>query len=153
MSKASWKKQDGVEVCVKPTKYILVTCRSTTAEENKTLSKNFSVIQVYNHELSSMDLEKMAFDLLIVDVSKKENHLFMEIALPTAGALNIAIVVLKQSMTNYQDLVKAMDAHVISSVVSLEGEDFGKFLVKTKLPRLTSRWLYFLKRLWTYVTK
>ena len=161
MSKASWKKssdekdiesekQAGFST---PSKFMLVTCRRTTDDENKTLSKNFKSIMVYNAQLTGSDLQKLDFDLLIVDVSHRANHLFLEMASPAATALNIPIIVLKKSLTNYAALVEALDAYVVSSVAAMEGDDFLKFLVKDKLPKFQGRCVHFLERLWAYVTK
>ena len=78
------------EAVVAPTRYILVSCRPLEDAENKVLSKNFKNIIVYNAALNSgnLDLSKMTFDLLVIDVSQKENHLFLEIVSPMAVGLN-----------------------------------------------------------------
>ena len=129
------------EPAVQPTRYILVTCRPLEDAENKVLSKNFKNIVVYNSALNSgnLDLNKMSFDLLVIDVSKKENHLFLEIISPMAPGLNIPIIVLKKKMSNYVQLVEALEAYVVSKIEDLDGQNFFNFLVKNKLPKLDNQ--------------
>ena len=124
-----------------PKKYILVTCRDLEAAEKAVLSQNFQQIIPYHAPLSSgkTDLAEMAFDLIIVAAREQSNHLFLEIVAPQAKALEIPVIVLKQSLTNSKALAKEMDAFVISSVSSLSGENFIRFLTKQKLPKLASR--------------
>ena len=143
------------ETVVAPTRYILVSCRPLEDAENKVLSKNFKNIIVYNAALNSgnLDLSKMTFDLLVVDVSQKENHLFLEIVSPMAAGLNIPIIVLKKKLSNYGELVEALEAYVVSRIEDLEGQNFFNFLVKNKLPKLDNKCSNLFKRCLSVVLK
>ena len=140
---------------VNPTSYILVSCRPLEDAENKVLSKNFKNIIVYNSALNSgnLDLSKMTFDLLVVDVSKKENHLFLEIVSPMAASLNIPVIVLKKKYSNYSELVEALEAYVVSRIEDLEGQNFFNFLVKSKLPKLDNKCFNIFKKFLSVVLK
>ena len=129
------------EPVVQPTRYILVSCRPLEDAENKVLSKNFKNIIVYNSALNSgnLDLNKMSFDLLVIDVSNKDNHRFLEVVSPMAAGLNAPIIVLKKKMSNYVELVEALEAYVVSKIEDLEGQNFFNFLVKNKLPKLDNK--------------
>lgn len=161
MSNAPWMNKEGDKievapiVAVKPNKYILVTCRAIASNEAKILSKNFKAIMSYNPTLNSgnLDLNNMPFDMLIIDVSNKDSHLFLEIISPQAKALNIPIIVLKRKASNYKLLVEALEAYVISKIEDLEGENFLNFLVKNKLPKLDSTCLNLLKGCFTLLSK
>jgi len=138
----------------KPSKYILVTCRMLTASENKALSKNFKQIIVYNSALnSSFDIASMAFDLLVIDASQKENHMFLEIVSASLPGLNIPAIVLKKRFSNYKDLASGLDAYVVSRIEDLEGPNFFSFLTKSKLPKLRSRLRILLKKLFALLLK
>ena len=161
MNQALWlKKRNELkavasESVVPPTRYILVSCRPLEDSENKVLSKNFKNIIVYNSALNSgnLDLSKMTFDLLVIDVSKKENHLFLEIVSPMAAGLNVPIIVLKKKMSNYDQLVEALEAYVVSKIEDLEGQNFFNFLVKNKLPKLDNKCSNLFKRCLSAVLK
>jgi hypothetical protein len=161
MNQALWlKKRNELkavasESVVPPTRYILVSCRPLEDSENKVLSKNFKNIIVYNAALNSgnLDLSKMTFDLLVIDVSKKENHLFLEIVSPMAAGLNVPIIVLKKKMSNYDQLVEALEAYVVSKIEDLEGQNFFNFLVKNKLPKLDNKCSNLFKRCLSAVLK
>ena len=143
------------EAVVAPTRYILVSCRPLEDAENKVLSKNFKNIIVYNAALNSgnLDLSKMTFDLLVIDVSQKENHLFLEIVSPMAAGLNIPIIVLKKKLSNYGELVEALEAYVVSRIEDLDGQNFFNFLVKNKLPKLDNKCINIFKRCLSVVLK
>ena len=54
----------------KISKYILVTCRALEDAEKRILNKNFPHIHVYSASLDKgVDIEKLAFDLMVVDAS------------------------------------------------------------------------------------
>ena len=143
----------------KSKQYILVTCRSCTDDEKKVLSKNFKSIVVYNSSLNSgnVDLSKMHFDLLVIDLScskKKENHVFLEIVTPMAKSLNIPIIVLKRTLSNYVDLVEALEGFVLSKIpLDLEGQQFLNALVKKSLPKLNSSCSHLFNKLFSFLSK
>jgi len=128
--------------------YLLVTCRDMTTDENLILSKNFKQIVVYHAELNSKatNLTTLSFDLLIVDISNRANHNFLEMVAPQAKTLGIKLLVLKKSMTNYQDLVDALEATVLSAIHDLEGGNFENFVNKTKLPKFVNRGVHMFKK-------
>ena len=137
------------------TKYILVTCRSLTTDESAILAKNFKTIIVYHALLNAaqMDLTQMTFDLLVLDASDAANHTFLETVTPSCVALNIPILVLKKSYSNYADLVAGLNAtssttvaYPISRIQDLTGANFFLSLLKTKLPKLESRVITLLKK-------
>lgn len=137
-----------------PTKYLLVTCRALTADENKVLAKNFQTIIVYHAGLNGqMDLSKMAFDLLVVDASKPENHLFLEIVTPSCAQLNIPILLLKKKFSNCKALGEGLGAYIVSRIEALDGVNFFRSLVKTKLPHLENRLLTFIKKVFAFLSK
>lgn len=142
-------------VSTTPQRYILVVCRGTTSEENKTLSKNFNNIVLYHSELNNghFDLNSMQFDLLIIDASNKANHTFLEVVSAQAKNANIPIIVLKKSLTNYEELVEALDASVIKSVEDFSKKDFLLFLTKNKVPKLAGRLKHCLKALFSLLSK
>jgi hypothetical protein len=132
----------------KPSKYILVTCRDLDLAEKRILGKNFQQIHVYNSALDhAFDLSKLAFDLMVIDASKAENHTFLEMIAPSCAGLNIPIIVLGCSLSNYKKLAEDLQAYIISRIEDLEGPNFFLFLTKTKLRKLQSRWVTVLKRL------
>lgn len=139
----------------KPSKYILVTCRALEDAEKRILNKNFQQIHVYSSTLDKgrVDLERLAFDLMVVDASRSENHTFLEMIAPASIPLNIPIVVLKQSFSNYKDLAQDLGAYMISRIEDLEGPNFFLFLTKTKLPKLQSRWIVLAKRFFRMLFK
>lgn len=124
-----------------PKRFILVVCRPTTSDENKILSKNFSNIVLYHSELNSgqLDLSLMNFDLLIIDVSNRSNHVFVEVVSAQAKALNIPIIVLKKSLTNYEELSESLEASVIKTIEDFNKSDFALFLTKDTIPKLEGR--------------
>jgi len=139
----------------KPSKYILVTCRALEDSEKRILNKNFHQIHVYSSILDQgrLDLEKLAFDLMVVDASVSANHTFLEMIAPASIPLNIPIVVLKQSFSNYKELAQDLQAYMISRIEDLEGPNFFLFLTKTKLPKLQSRWIVLAKRFFRMLFK
>ena len=141
-----WKKNENGDL-QPPTRFILATCRATTSDENVILNKHFKNIVSYHSELNAgnFDLSQLAFDLLIIDVSNKANHVFLEVINNQAKVLQIPIIVLKKSMTNYHKLVDALGASVISSVEDFDKKDFLLYLTRSKLPKLSSRIKHFLK--------
>jgi len=112
------------------------------------LNKNFQQIHVFNSALDSgrLDLSKLAFDLLVIDASKAENHTYLEMIAPSCAGLNIPIIVLRQSLSNYKKLAEDLEAYMVSRIEDLEGPNFFLFLTKTKLRKLQSRWITLLKR-------
>ena len=138
----------------KPSKYILVTCRDLTLVEKRILGKNFQQIHVFQHALDSqLDLTKLAFDLLVIDASSAENHTFLEMIAPSCAPLNIPIIVLGCSLSNYKKLAEDLQAYIISRIENLEGPNFFLFLTKTKLRKLQSRWITVAKRLFRLLFK
>ena len=138
----------------KQSKYILVTCRALEHAEKRILNKNFPHVHVYSASLDKgVDIEKLAFDLMVVDASRSENHTFLEMIAPASIPLNIPIVVLKQSFSNYKDLAQDLQAYMISRIEDLEGPNFFLFLTKTKLPKLQSRWIVLAKRFFRMLCK
>jgi hypothetical protein len=131
----------------KPTRYILVTCRSLNVNESKVLSKNFKNIILFDPNLhaANTDLNTFTFDLLMINVNGKDSHLFLEIVTPQARALNIPVIVVKKSASNYKHLVEALGAYVVSRIEDLDGDNFFNFLVKEKIPKLENRIFTFLK--------
>ena len=136
-------------------KYVLAICRALEPEENKILGNNFKNIVVYNSELHSntFDLSKMSFDLLIIDVSSKDNHQFLEVIAPMCPSQRVAVVFLKKKFSNYDELVEALDAFEISKVADLTGPNFMNFLVKKKLPKLNNRCFHLFKKVAKLVIK
>jgi len=151
MNQDAWLKRRAeckTAVHEKPSKYILVTCRDLEVAEKRILGKNFQQVHVYNSALDhGFDLSKLAFDLMVIDASRPENHTFLEMIAPSCASLNIPIIVLKQPLSNYKKLAEDLQAFVIGVVEDLEGPNFFLFLMKTKLRKLESRWLTVLKRL------
>ena len=139
----------------KVTRYIMVTCRPLNADESKVLSKNFKNIILFDANLhaANTDLDSFAFDLLIINVSNKESHLFLEIVSPQAKSLNIPIIVVKRSLSNYKQLVDALGAYVVSRIEDLDGTNFLNFLVKEKLPKLESKLKNLFLSCWSLVSK
>ena len=131
----------------KPSKYVLVTCRELTPAENQILSKNFKQISVFSPVLNSgnLDPSKMPCDLLIVDATKGQNHVFLEILKPMCDAQGVPIIVLKKKLSNYKQLASDLEAFVISRFEDLVGDAFFAFLTKTRLTKLRPRWLTLLK--------
>jgi hypothetical protein len=120
-------------------KYIIVQCRPRTTDENKILTKNFTKIIEYNAELTNCkNLSQLDFDLLIIDITIPANHLFLEVITPQAKKLGYAIVMLKKTMSNYEDIIKQLECFVISEFEDLEGGHFLQSLLRTKLPKLKS---------------
>ena len=70
-----------------------------------------------------------------------------------AKAQNVPIIVLKKSLSNYVELVEALEAYVISSIEDLDGANFFNFLVKTKLPKLNTTCSHLFTKLVSLVTK
>lgn len=157
MDSVTWqnRKRDKGASVEAPTKFLLVTCRSLSSSEQKILSKNFKNIHLYNAALSSdnMDLTALTFDLLIVDASKRENYLFLEVVGGQCAALNIPIIVLKRRFTNSKDLALQLDAYVIDELADLTGPNFFRSLTKDKLVRLQSRIWTLLKKLFMLFVK
>ena len=139
----------------KPSKYILVTCRSLEDAEKRVLNKNFQQIHVFNSVLDSgrLDLSKLACDLLVIDASVAANHTYLEMIAPSCAPLNIPIIVLRQSFSNYKKLAEDLGAYMISRIEDLEGPNFFLFLTKTKLRKLQSRWITLLKRAFRLLLK
>ena len=137
----------------KPSKYILVTCRALEDAEKRVLCKNFQQIHVFNSALDKPDLSKLAFDLLVIDASKTENHTFLEMIAPSCAPLNIPIIVLRQSFSNYKKLAEDLGAYMISRIEDMEGPNFFLFLTKTKVRKLQSRWITLAKRLFRLLFK
>ena len=167
MDQATWLKQkqeNDVGKCAPPVgksavssrRAILSTCRDLTVAEMKLLNKHFPNVIVYHAGLNSsqMDLSKMVFDLLVLDMRKAEDHLFLEVVSPSC---TIPVIVLKKSFSNYKDLVaelaKVAQVFVISEVVDLDGDNFFLGLVKSKLPKLQSRIWTFLKKVFALLSK
>jgi len=158
MNQELWLKRRAASAAApleKPSKYVLVTCRSLSAGENKALSKNFKQIIVYNSALNSgnLDIASMAFDLLVIDASQKENHMFLENISALLPGLNIPAIVLKKRFSNYKDLATGLDGYVVSRIEDLEGPNFFSFLTKSKLPKLRSRLRTLLKKLFALLLK
>ena len=137
----------------KPSKYILVTCRSLEDAEKRVLNKNFQQIHVFSSALDRPDLSKLAFDLLVIDASQPANHTFLEMIAPSCTPLNIPIIVLRQSFSNYKKLAEDLGAFMISRIEDMEGPNFFLFLTKTKLRKLQSRWITLAKRLFRLLFK
>ena len=138
----------------KPSKYILVTCRSLEDAEKRVLNKNFQQIHVFSPTLDKgLDISKVAFDLLVIDASVAENHTFLEMVAPSCTPLNIPIIVLRQSFSNYKKLAGDLGAYMISRIEDMEGPNFFLFLTKTKLCKLQSRWITLAKRLFRLLFK
>jgi hypothetical protein len=120
-------------------KYILVQCRPRTTDENKVLTKNFTKIIEYNPELTNCkNLSQLDFDLLIIDITIPANHLFLEVVASQAKQMGYAIVMLKKTLSNYDQLVKELECFVISEIENLEGGHFFQSLLRKKLPKLNS---------------
>jgi hypothetical protein len=136
-----------------PKRFILITCRDVTIEEQAVLNKQFPVVIVYHAGLNSsqMDLSAMSFDLLVIDARPAENHIFMEAIKDQASKLNIPFIVLKKSKTNSKALASALGAFVVSEIK--DGANFFLTLVRSKLPRLESRFVSILKKLFALLTK
>ena len=132
----------------KPSKYILVTCRDLAIEEKRILGKNFQQVHVFNSALDHgrLDLSQMAFDLMVIDASRPENHTYLEMIAPSCAPLNIPIIVLGISLSNYKKLAEDLQAYIVSKIEDLEGPNFFLFLTKTKLRKLQSRWITLAKR-------
>ena len=147
--------QQNGDVSALPKQFILVTCRDLTVTESQTLNKNFPQVIVYHAGLNSsqMDLSKMNFDLLVIDARREENHLFLEIVSSQAKALNIPIIVLKKTLSNYKDLAVSLEAYVLSKIEQLDGPNFFLSLVKARVPKLQSRWLILLKKLFALLSR
>jgi hypothetical protein len=128
---------------------ILVISRDLTAAEKKLLNKNFPRVIPYDAGLNSseMDLSKMAFDLLCIDSRVPENQLFLEIIHPSASALGIPITLLKRKFCNGNALAEALGAYVIKCIEDIDGPNFFLQFVKKRLPKLQSRWVTLLKKL------
>ena len=143
------------DVSASPKQFILVTCRDLSVAESQTLNKNFPQVIVYHAGLNSsqMDLSKMNFDLLVIDARREENHLFLEIVSSQAKALNIPIVILKKTLSNYKDLAVSLEAYVLSKIEQLDGPNFFLSLVKARVPKLQSRWLILLKKLFALLSR
>ena len=138
----------------KPSKYILVTCRNLEDAEKRVLNKNFQQIHVFNSVLDKgLDLTKLAFDLLVIDASQAANHTYLEMIAPSCAGLNIPIIVLRQSFSNYKKLAEDLQAYMISRIEDLEGANFFLFLTKTKLRKLQNRWITLAKRLFRMLFK
>ncbi len=154
MDQATWlkQKQSTVEAALKaePKQIIFVSCRDLVDYEKKLLSKNFPRVIDYTAGLNGeMDLSKIAFDLLFIDVRRPENHLFLEIVKPSCTLLNIPIIVLKRKFSNCKELVSELgpNAYSLYKIEDLEGPNFFFALVKSKLPKLESRIWTLLKKL------
>ena len=147
MSNPLWSKTNNTNET--PKRYILVMCRRTTSEENLILAKRFKNILAYHSELNSdrYDLSTMEFDLMIIDISEKANHVFLEVISNQAKGLNIPIILLKKSMTNYDAVVDALEAIVIKTIEDFDKKDFLLFLTKNKIPKLNGRFIHCLKGL------
>ena len=139
----------------KPSRYILVTCRALNANESKVLSKNFKNIIMFDPNLhaANTDLNSFAFDLLMINVSDKESHLFLEIISPQAKALEIPIVVVKRSLSNYKQLVEALGAYVISRIEDMDGTNLINLFLKEKLPKLENRVVTLFKSCFSMASK
>lgn len=129
-------------------RFILVTCRPTTKDENTVLNAVFSQIVVYHPELHSgrFDLSSMAFDLLVVDISNDSSRNFLATVHKQANAQSLPIIVLKKSMPNYKDMVKALGALVISAIEEFENDNLLLALTKTKIPKVAGRVKHLLLR-------
>jgi hypothetical protein len=135
-------------VKAQPTRFIMVTCRSLSASESKTLSKNFKNIVLYDNNLHSAntDLTKFTFDLLLINPCNKDNHLYMEIISSQAKQLNIPFIVVKRKLSNYKLLVESLSAYIVSKIPSdLESNGLINFLLKEKLPKLDNQCFNFIK--------
>jgi hypothetical protein len=58
----------------------------------------------------------------------------------------VPIIVLKKALSNSKELAASLDAYVLSKIEQLDGPNFFLSLVKAKLPKLQSRWLTLLKK-------
>jgi hypothetical protein len=150
----SKKSADSVAVA-KASRYIMVTCRSLNANESKVLSKNFKNIILFDPNLhaANTDLNSFMFDLLMINVSNKESHLFLEIISPQAKALEIPIIVVKRSVSNYKQLVDALGAYVISRIEDMDGANLINLFLKEKLPKLENRLVTFFKSCLSFLGK
>ena len=70
-----------------------------------------------------------------------------------AAGLNIPIIVLKKKLSNYGELVEALEAYVVSRIEDLDGQNFFNFLVKNKLPKLDNKCINIFKRCLSVVLK
>ena len=135
-------------------RYIMIVCRSLSSIESRVLSKNFKNIISFDHNLhaANTDLNALTFDLLMINISNKEAHLFLEIVSPQAKALNIPIIVVKKTLSNYKKLVSALGAYVVSKIEDLDGDQFISFLLKEKLPKLDNRFTNLFKSCFSFVS-
>jgi len=90
---------------------------------------------------------------MVIDASLSENHTFLEMIAPSCAPLNIPIIVLGTSLSNFKKLAEDLQAYVISKIEDLEGPNFFLFLTKTKLRKLQSRWITLAKRLFRLLFK
>ena len=132
-----------------PSRLILTACREIKNEEKQILSKHFANIVYYDSQLhqGKLDLNELAFDLLIVDANNPSNHTFLEVISAQAAKLSIKIVVLKKSMTNSKELAEALNASVISGIEDYEASNFQLYLTKCKLPKLVGRIKHLVKKI------
>lgn len=137
-----------------PTKFIMVTCRSLTASESKTLSKKFKNIVSYDNNLHSglTDLSSFSFDLLLINPCNKDNHVYLEMVSAQAKQLNIPFIVVKKKLSNYKLLVESLSAYIVSQIPEdLEGNGLISYLLKDKIPKLDNQCFNFFKSVASWV--
>jgi hypothetical protein len=61
--------------------------------------------------------------------------------------------VLKKTLSNYKDLAVSLEAYVLSKIEQLDGPNFFLSLVKARVPKLQSRWLILLKKLFALLSR
>jgi len=149
------KRKAASDVAAPRSQHIFLLGRNLRAKEKEIINKQFPVVLVYDAGLNSseMDLSKMAFDALIIDIRIEANHFFLEVLKDQADKLGVPRTLLKQRFTNAKAVAAAYGANVIGDLSDHDGPNFFLTLLKKSLPRLESRLLTLAKKLFALLSK